>query len=129
MELRYLLCCGVREITDLRETTDSADALNRFRTITRRDGENFRYAIFTQAGLSDEGYAYGEEFAAFIVDNKLGAVTETEGRHKNPNSGNILKCWIWTVNHSAVRGYARPVKKRVYKKKVATKVASTKSGV
>jgi hypothetical protein len=116
MELRYLSCCGVREITDLRHTTSPEDALHRFRVITFNAGETFRYALFTEAGLNEEGYAYGEEFAAFIRENKLGNVVETEGRYINPNSGNILKCWLWTVNHPKVRAYG--VRKRVIKKKV-----------
>ena len=55
--------------------------------------------IFTQAG---KGATYGDRFAEYILEHKLGDVTMT-GVKVNPNSRNPLKTFVWTVDHPAVK--------------------------
>ncbi len=65
----------------------------------------WRYAVFTQAGSRR---TYGKRFAALIAKEGLGEVVQaTTKTVKNPNSGNVLKAWIWTVNHTALKKWAQ----------------------
>jgi hypothetical protein len=65
----------------------------------------WRYAVFTQAG---KGESYGRKFAALIRKQKLGTVVQaTTKTVTNPNSGNVLKAWLWTVNHKNLRKWAQ----------------------
>lgn len=67
---------------------------------------NFRYAIFSQAGIGrGQGARYGTNLAAYITRNKLGKVIST-GTSINPNSGNLLKVFVWTVDHKALEKWA-----------------------
>lgn len=71
----------------------------------------FRFAIFTEAHYpmyteDTAGPKYGQNFAAFIREHRLGDVVET-GRHVNPNSSNKLKVWVWTVDHAALVGWLK----------------------
>jgi hypothetical protein len=111
-------CCGIRELTQLSYfASDPAEALRSFAkqvyTKTRaipNGPQNFRYVIFSQAnspGNNGEGRSrYGEKFAAFIQANGLGDVIETAGTHINPNSTNVLKVYVWTVDHLATKKWA-----------------------
>lgn len=76
----------------------------------------FRYAIFSEAHYrntpEDAGPTYGRDFARFITSHKLGEVICT-GRHINPNSSNLLRAWIWTVDWDQLRTwYATELKKK-----------------
>jgi hypothetical protein len=78
---------------------------------TRRYGgyedhdNTWRYAVFTQAGTRK---TYGKKFAALIKKENLGEVVQATTKSvKNPNSGNVLKAWIWTVNHRNLRAWAQ----------------------
>lgn len=109
-------CCGLREIDGLKDDRTPAMAMEEFAKehyLIRntwdnrlRDHKNFRFVIFSQAGASS---TYGDAFAAYIREKELGEVVET-GRHTNPNSGNILKAFIWTVDHVRVKSWWRAVK-------------------
>lgn len=105
----YINCCGIREISGLSHHKTPECALRSFGEIYGRDSiygvsrDRFRYALFSQAGRSK----YGERFKNFILENKLGDVIETVGRHINPNSGHVLKAYIWTINHEAVKAYLK----------------------
>lgn len=108
------LCCGVREIHELSDYQDPEQFLlchlcvdekdwgNRYNRSTTVIPGNFRYAYFTQAG---EGSTYGTSFAEYIKKHQLGEVIET-AFNVNPNSGNQLKMWVWTVNHDALKTWA-----------------------
>lgn len=74
----------------------------------------FRHATFSEAmpnapeliGSDRErnNYMYGRNFAAYILDNQLGT-TVTTPREVNPNSGNLLQVWIWTIDHTALSAW------------------------
>ena len=49
---------------------------------------------------------YGENFAAFILKHKLGAVVGT-GFAVNPNTNNPLQTWVWTVDHAALAAWKK----------------------
>lgn len=108
MDFTNVACCGVRELSGL--SCHACDPVQMMKSFTRiytgnnpycRSNDRFRYAIFSQAGKTSK---YGLKFAAFIKEHGLGELVET-GFHKNPNSGNYLKAWIWTVDHIAVRAW------------------------
>lgn len=104
------LCCGLREAGGLSHSRTPTEALKEFweetRTIkhewssgpVRRN--KFRYVIFS--GTSRGKYA--EKLKAHIEANKLGEVIST-GYHKNPNSGNQLQVYVWTVDWEAFKKY------------------------
>jgi hypothetical protein len=100
----YIDCCGIREISGLSQHRGPAAALKSFcrgvyKTEYGTDASRFRYSIFSQI----QARQYGDKFAAYILEHKLGDVIETTGRHVNPNSGNVLKVFVWTVDHDAVK--------------------------
>lgn len=113
MQLTHLGCCGVKEVTGLSQEKSAPQAMRNLAKQTwsatcmgERLGERipapyerFRYLIFTQA-LTDA--VYGINFAAFIRKNRLGEVIETDF-NRNPNSGNLVKVWVWTVDHEACK--------------------------
>ena len=94
IEVTNLACCGIKEIDGLSRTKYPAEAMYSL----LYNCEGFRYIIFSQAGAKAK---YGERFANFIYRHKLGSIVSTRGVYKNPNSGNILKAWIWTVDTKA----------------------------
>lgn len=106
-------CCGIREIEELRSCRTAAAAMKAFVEKTspeksyydggvemRRD--KFRYAIFSGTKRS----LYVDRFAAYIRDNKLGEVVET-GWNRNPNSNNLLKACIWTIDWNALKEWSK----------------------
>lgn len=115
-------CCGLREINGLgaydpakrKPKTPEEHIADMWHPIYMTSADypagrtNWRYAIFTQAHHPEMPCTpYGEEFAAYIRAHELGEVIETTGRHINPNSGNVLKVWVWTVDHDRTREAAR----------------------
>jgi hypothetical protein len=114
-------CCGLREISGLSsysahtrkmKTIDEHLSVMYWQVYHKNPDyptarENWRYAIFTEAWRQDGAqYGYGEAFATYIREHGLGDVIETTGEHVNPNSGNVLKVWVWTIDHDAVRPLA-----------------------
>lgn len=96
-------CCGVREIDGLSDGPSAAQNLKDFLSDYAEELDKdtpFRYAMFTQAGARRTGYGF--RFASLIEKKGLGTVIST-GFNKNPNSGNPLKVWIWTLNLEALK--------------------------
>lgn len=103
-------CCGVKELTELRLLDDPLKNMQAFvASAYDKGGFNgrFRYGLFAEANLPNTRYpkTYGKDFAAFILSNELGEVIETRS-NINPNSGNAVKVWLWTINHDAVRAWS-----------------------
>ena len=112
LTLTNMMCCGVKELSGLSTCRDATDAMLQFgklthlRVVRDDDGkevkapfDRFRYVVFTQAKKAD---GYGIRFAELIEDQGLGEIIETKFR-VNPNSGNNVKVWVWTVDHKAVK--------------------------
>ena len=127
MELNNLRCCGVKEITGLSYTESATKAIRQFGDLTYyrqvkqylgsghsetvpAPMENFRYVMFTQANATGGTATYGDRFAAFIQKHKLGALIETP-YNMNPNSGNNVKVWLWTVDHPRVKALLAKLRK------------------
>ena len=103
-----MCCCGIREIGNLQDTASPEAAMKDFMNeiaphpsyctgrIESRD--KFRYAIFSATQRS----RYGTNFASYITEHKLGELIET-GYNKNPNSRRMLKIWVWTLDHVALK--------------------------
>jgi len=110
---KYIDCCGIREISGLSYHRGPRTAMKAFCSVYPEskspnnpyssNDSAFRYAVFSQINQAK----YGERFAAYIRDNKLGDVIETTGKHVNPNSGNVLKVFVWTVDHTAVKQWLK----------------------
>ena len=93
-KIRYMSCCGTKELVMVGYTAPE--------DLIRRLVFNYRFAhvFFTDVsgkyrskGRSPSGWA----LAAYIKKHKLGKVVMSETRI-NPNSGNALTAWIWTVS-------------------------------
>lgn len=118
MNLRNMTCCGLREITGLEFAGDGKEAMTEFveaafpksrrYNFDKHEYEyiarlNFSHAVFSEA--QDGAGSYGEKFSAYILKNKLGDVIASQ-RRVNPNSGNRLKVWIWTLNKQGLKKWA-----------------------
>lgn len=118
MEIQAVNCCGIREISGISghkpEAVMKAFAKKVYGDgkshtdvwsyhYQRPHGENWRYAVFSAAARGKKAAPrYGDALRAYILKHKLGEVVET-GVAVNPNSGNNLKAYIWTVDHEAVK--------------------------
>lgn len=71
----------------------------------------FRFAIFTEAVAPNElkdtrpGRTYGRRFAKLIEQEKLGSLVSTEKHELNPNSENLVKVWVWGIDHDALKAW------------------------
>lgn len=124
MYLREMNCCGMREMADLEFTDNAKSAMEEFimEAIPVRDHYNwknnkyeklaelrFSHVVFSEA--KDGSGNYGENFAAFIRRHRLGTVVASQ-RRRNPNSGNLLKFWVWTLNKRGLVRWANQNKVR-----------------
>lgn len=77
------------------------------RTIPEKWTTNAFY-LFTQATNDEEGLddPYGDRLKAFIEGHNLGTVAMTESR-VNPNSGNEVTVYVWAVDQTAFRKFAK----------------------
>ena len=150
MYVRSMSCCGVREISGLRGYCGGPAAMRAFVAYLKQPGgypagykatkpgdgtssaaynSSFRYVFFTQAQpqkINNRGYGYA--FAAFIRKHKLGEVViASEGDHVNPNSGNHLKMWTWTVDHDRLNKWYVKDAAAVKRVKAAKKSSNTVS--
>lgn len=107
MNITNLGCCGVKEITGLAGHKSAPDAMRAyckrpFSHDTAFAPPSCAFTLFT----APQPYKYGHVFAAFILKNKLGDVQEI-GPTLNPNSGNRLQVWVWTVDRPALEKWYR----------------------
>lgn len=110
MTLKQMSCCGMRDLSGLSDHETPKEAMVAFvltscprvsrynwdaRKCEKLRQLNFSHVIFSEA--NNEHRRYGENFATYIRRNKLGTVVASE-RRVNPNSGNQVKFWVWTLN-------------------------------
>jgi hypothetical protein len=95
-------CCGVREIDGLAFYDGKPEEAMKVVAKNTVYDHTWRHALFTQAG---KGKRYGTNFATYITKHKLGTVVATPTK-VNPNSGNPLKAFIWTINWPAFKKWA-----------------------
>lgn len=92
LSVRSTSCCGVRDIDGLSDHSRNMEGA--FRLFWPQFTGAF--ALFTCPTKNK----YGERFKKYIEKHKLGSVVETE-RRKNPNSGNMLRAYLWTLDKKA----------------------------
>ena len=114
MDLRRLMCCGVMEASGVASSVRNYGPKGALRSIlnaslinTDSINRKFAFLLFTQAISPitminrDDDTKYGDRLKDFILENKLGTVTQTE-EVINPNSGNYITMYMWTVDWKAV---------------------------
>jgi hypothetical protein len=102
-------CCGLDELADIRGTDPAAW----FKQHQNADGTYQRFievanVVFTDIdvpyGASDKPYGWGNVWKDYIQKNKLGSV-KTNRPRRNPNSGNLVKAYLWTPAPHLVERY------------------------
>lgn len=111
MHLTGMDCCGIRELAAIGAgPTDKRLFLKELHTrmykahgggpydgITGSFGRRFAHILFSEAGTS---VTYGRRLKEAIEAYKLGTVVESP-QVVNPNSGNLLRAYLWTIDHEA----------------------------
>ena len=119
MTIRHnLACCGVAEISGLRRYSTPENAMRSFAKVAQAK----RGVLFTDfLGMTHytnqrgrafvmfsgvEQAAYHTKFASLIRRAKLGTVTTLAPRD-NPNSGNMLKVYLWAPDWMRIEAWAK----------------------
>lgn len=108
VDIEGLQCCAIDEIGGISNCARATDVIedvckNWFEDCERDNDEgNAAFYLFTDTEESNAGM----NLAKYIVAEKLGTVVSTQYR-VNPNSGNKVKCWIWSVNKVALKKWAK----------------------
>lgn len=97
-------CCGFSEIHGLGDGDSAEKSMKTFTDHIRivRFGVTFSHVLFTATARAK----YGRAFAAYITAHELGDLV-CSSLGKNPNSGNKIQGWIWTVNPVQLRAWAK----------------------
>ncbi len=96
--LEDMECCGVKEFHGMSGTPKdvlmniSGDKYHRY------DEEEFAYVVFTDLARR----TLGDRLSKYITNHNLGTMYNIRTR-KNPNSGNKIKMWIWSLNNSKLK--------------------------
>jgi hypothetical protein len=117
-------CCAIQEICELSNSPDAFDAMQEFCSLNLGSSTNrfhgysgtglYSFYLFTAAFQHDgsgrrapwgsDWADYGEDFAAFIRDNRLGEVMESPlVRNGFMHADRSNKVYIWTVDEPALR--------------------------
>ena len=96
IDINKTTCCGLDEIFDLEEETKPM-LLN----ISERFlDEKTAFYVFSDVSYSSSG----KNLAKMIKKLKLGTITTTKYK-TNPNSGNKLKIYVWSVDSKKLRDW------------------------
>ncbi len=96
------ISCGVRELTGLYRPPKEL-----IHQVMKAKGKPHRFEDFIHVLFSDRCNAVannGTRLANLIEEEKLGRLQVTRPR-KNPNSGNQIQTWMWSVNWARVKEY------------------------
>lgn len=99
-----MVSCGVHEIYGLKKSPrqNIKDfAQQHWDSYEQEWWEFVPFVIFSDTVKSGSG----QKLADFITSNDLGIVRTLRAR-TNPNSGNKIKVWLWSVNIPEVKTYA-----------------------
>lgn len=123
MYIQETSCCGLKEIEHLSSCASPLDAIRKliyyYTTSEDEDGNDldkpafaspeFAHLIFTEAigphGDKPNKRHYGASLARFIRKHELGSVVASSSA-VNPNSGNFVRVYTWTINHNRLSAYA-----------------------
>lgn len=93
--------CGTSILTGLRNTSPK-DIV--YKVLTQRHPNDYKkvreaFAIFSDT--DHKGVFGGNALCSYIRENKLGDIVEL-GPRQNPNTGNMIKIWIWAPPHESL---------------------------
>lgn len=97
-------CCGLNELADICEGLTVAHTIS-----TVSSGKMVAFLVFTDTERHD--FEFGEDLAAEIRKHKLGVVTQAEADKTNPNSGRMLRAWLWSPDYTAIMNYVSEERK------------------
>jgi len=135
-----LNCCGLNElhgideysspkhamvdfICELQENTDQDDDYGYYSFYNRRSSfdetkRKFKPAAFyvftslLRDGKNRPKRNYGENFATYIVEHKLGNVLEAPARYNRVNEPtHLLKAWLWTPSVKGLQTWWKEINK------------------
>ena len=110
MQIRCTGCCAMSEITGLSTHLTAREAMTAFCretgvTLYKPHAFYLFTAVVRQPGSRP---TYGQNFAALIRRNKLGALRESVAKPNRVNHpSHIVKVWIWSPNISNLRKWDR----------------------
>lgn len=111
MILRQMTCCGFNEISGLSSHRSAKDAMRAFcetftRFGSRRIGAFYIFTAVVKSTTDNAAGEYGDNFAKFIKNNKLGEVTATVVRVNRRNvPGHFLQGWIWSPSEANLKAW------------------------
>ena len=96
MHLQHMNCCAVSELSYIQYELPSYVARYVW---AQRKLEVAHKAFYIFTAVEDKNVElYGEELASYIKSNRLGTVTKTPTTRRNPNSGNNVRVYTWSVS-------------------------------
>lgn len=100
------MSCGLSYLSGL--DTDPKGIVDKVLKVRHEGDKNIReaFVLFSDradvyAGTSQQRTTGGDALCRYIRENKLGSILET-GARKNPNSGNMIKVWVWSPPHESL---------------------------
>lgn len=114
MRIHRTQSCGTYELHGIRGFVATPARSKQFiATFSRMCGEQARawlypgIVLFSDAKTQTRhGTTHGDRLAAYVRDKGLGIVTEGEWVN-NPNTGNLIKYWMWHTNERAMERFLR----------------------
>lgn len=127
LELNRTRCCGLRELHGIQfGTFDPAGKEYQWshptpeeivwyvkgRMFAEANARDCAFITFSASNEYGHDYRIGDKLSAFIAKNRLGTVHKMKPA-RNPNSGNMLKAYLWRVNREAMKKFKPKEKKHV----------------
>lgn len=96
--LASYLSCGVSTLKGLSHSTPEQIVYKILRERAPTDYKKIREAFVV---FSDTSKGPGNRLYAYIKEKNLGNIVEF-GPRKNPNTGNLIKLWVWEPPHASL---------------------------
>lgn len=131
IEFNSLICCGVVELDAISYSKSPIDIfiniiddyycdpgideaeIKHYAENVVDDKFSAAHAIFTQASRTRKKSGYGFNLARYVEKNNLGTVIASAPA-KNPNTGNYIVTFVWTINHKELVRYLTKLFKETY---------------
>lgn len=110
LQLNRTMCCGQRELHGIQDYTDyhpykkctPVQIISFVQEQMAHGGRDGVFVTFAAANGHGELSHQGEDLAKYIRAKKLGTLFSPRAA-RNPNSGNMLRVWLWRVDRVALR--------------------------
>lgn len=99
-DINQLECCAVAELDGIQDSTLSRTLRDIYEDWFIEEVFNGRFIVFTDNDSCEDG----DELRDYIKKHNLGTVVVTR-KAVNPNSGNYVKVYVWTVNIPKFKGH------------------------